>query len=914
MEDKLIFKPSHLKSKVLSTLTVCGGALFLLSGNAAADDQTTDVQQPVTPQQTTNEQPNTSTVDVQTPNTYNGVAVSPQASETTQNTENYNVVPTQDNNQEVQHKEATQPQNPNNYGYLDSVSLSNNELQVSGWQATNQAADKPYHYVIAYDNTVNAELGRQQVENVSRPDVAQAYPDATNADNSGFNSTIKLNTTNEDYTNHSISVISRYSDATNGEGNHVDYWYPAFAFDQGNYAWLDDMHTENDQLQVSGWNATNQANNKDYHYVILYDTTKGRELSRQLVDETASQRPDVQKAYSNVNNAGKSGFNVTFDLSKLSFDASDQLQVISRYSNAENGEGDRVDYWFAPTSRENQGYLDSANFSNGQLVVNGWHANDASTIAPNHFLILFDQTAKKQAGVINATQIDRTDVANAFKNIQTANQSGFSGTFNADTIIPGHEYSLVSRYSTSANGNGDTGHYVDYWFNDLKFDQARYSIDSFTQNDNNGFHVTGWMVSDFAINRPNAYVILLNNGKEVTRSKVTLTDRSDVAAVYPSIYNSRKSGFSTDLNVDPTSLNGELSFVLRFTSSEDGNSNYSDQYTSKYATNTGYFDTVDVTDNQIKVAGWHASTQANGKDYQFIIVLDQSGHELARQAVNTKNITRDDVQKVYPWLENSDKSGFETVVNLNDQINHKAVRLIHRFSNQANGEGNYVDYYSDLVSVHSEFQNENGSTYYYDPRTGAKQTGWANINNNNYYFDPSTGAMFTGTHTVDGKSYDFGSNGVAVENDKWGWPFPSTGEGHFSGAQLFGVNAGGQFRMNGFHDGLDFGSIDHPGAEVHAIHGGKVTQIGYTAGLDWYVLVDTGEYLTVYQEAFSNRNNIQVQVGQQINVGDVIGRRDTSHLHIGVTRQHNFNIALANSFNNNGTWLNPLDLIRNGSK
>ena len=84
MEDKLIFKPSHLKSKVLSTLTVCGGALFLLSGNAAADDQTTDVQQPVTPQQTTNEQPNTSTIDVQTPKTYNGVAVSPQASEATQ--------------------------------------------------------------------------------------------------------------------------------------------------------------------------------------------------------------------------------------------------------------------------------------------------------------------------------------------------------------------------------------------------------------------------------------------------------------------------------------------------------------------------------------------------------------------------------------------------------------------------------------------------------------------------------------------------------------------------------------------------------------------------------------------------------------------------------------------------------------
>ena len=913
MEDKLIFKPSHLKSKVLSTLTVCGGALFLLSGNAAADDQTTDVQQPVTPQQTTNEQPNTSTIDVQTPNTYNGVAVSPQASEATQNTENYNVVPTQGNNQEVQHKEASQPQNPNNYGYLDSVSLSNNELQVSGWQATNQAEDKPYHYVIAYDNTAKAELGRQQVENVSRPDVAKVHSDATNAATSGFNSTIKLNTANEDYTNHSISVISRYSDAQNGEGNHVDYWYPAFTFDQGNYAWLDDMHTENDQLHVTGWNATNQASNKDYHYVILYNKTKGHELSRQLVDEKNSQRPDVQKVYQNVNNATKSGFNVTFDLSKLSFDASDQLQVISRYSDAQNGEGNRVDFWFAPTSRENQGNLDSANFSNGQLVVNGWHANDASTIAPNHFLILFDRTANKQAASLSASQVNRPDVAKAFGAIQTAGKAGFTVTFNANVIIPGHEYSLVSRYSTSANGNGDQGHYVDYWFNGLEFNQARYSVDSFTQNDK-GFHVTGWMASDFAVNRPNAYVILLNNGKEVTRSKVTLTDRSDVAAVYPSLYNSRKSGFSTDLIVNPASLTGELLMILRFTGSNDGNSNYTDQNTNKYATNAGSFDTVNVSGNQIKVAGWHASTQTAGKDYQFIIVLDQNGHELTRQAVNTKDITRNDVQKVYPWLTNSVKSGFDTTVSINDQINHKVVRLIHRYSNQANGEGSYVDYYSNPISVYSEFQNENGTTFYYDSRTGAKKTGWVNINNNNYYFDPSTGAMFTGTHTVDGKSYDFGNNGVAVENDKWGWPFPNVGEGHFGGAQLFGVNPGGQFRRNGFHDGLDFGSIDHPGSEVHAIHGGKVTQIGYTAGLDWYVLVDTGEYLTVYQEAFSNKNNIQVQVGQQINTGDVIGRRDTAHVHIGVTRQHNFNIALANSFNNNGTWLNPLDLIRNGSK
>jgi murein DD-endopeptidase MepM/ murein hydrolase activator NlpD len=201
-----------------------------------------------------------------------------------------------------------------------------------------------------------------------------------------------------------------------------------------------------------------------------------------------------------------------------------------------------------------------------------------------------------------------------------------------------------------------------------------------------------------------------------------------------------------------------------------------------------------------------------------------------------------------------------------------------------------------------------GRTTYYD-NNGQMCYGWQTINGHKYYFNTLNGQMFTGNHNINGKNYSFNSNG---QLDEWGWPFPNIGEGHFMGSQLFGVNPGGEFRMNGFHDGLDFGSYDHPGSEVHAIHGGKVVGIGYAAGLDNYVLVDTGEYLVVYQEAFANRSDIWVHVGQQISTGDVVGRRDTSHVHIGVTRQHNFGIALANSFNNNGTWLNPLTLIKNG--
>ena len=201
--------------------------------------------------------------------------------------------------------------------------------------------------------------------------------------------------------------------------------------------------------------------------------------------------------------------------------------------------------------------------------------------------------------------------------------------------------------------------------------------------------------------------------------------------------------------------------------------------------------------------------------------------------------------------------------------------------------------------------------YYFSPTSGHMQKGWLQGGNDWYYFNPTSGHMQTGTINVDGKKYSFKNDGRMIK-DTWGWPFPSVGEGYFSGAQLFGVNPGGEFRMNGFHDGLDFGSADHPGSAVHAVHSGVVTQIGYIAGLENYVVVRSDEYTFVYQEAFSNKGNISVKVGQQINTGDVIGYRDTFHLHLGITRETNVMKAIANSFNNNGTWLDPRALIKNG--
>ena len=294
--------------------------------------------------------------------------------------------------------------------------------------------------------------------------------------------------------------------------------------------------------------------------------------------------------------------------------------------------------------------------------------------------------------------------------------------------------------------------------------------------------------------------------------------------------------------------------------------------------------TAQVTEN--KVATAPATSATTSEQSQNTQVVNNSEQNSAAQSSTTQE---------------SEEPKVETPVNTADNASQKNV------------DGNWYLVDNNTGKNLTGFQEikDQNKVVYYAPSNAQMQYGWQNINGKNYYFDTISGAMKTGTVNINGKNYTFNSDGT-LKQDTWGWPFPSVGQGSFTGAQLFGVNPGGEFRANGFHDGLDFGSYDHPGSSVHAVHSGVVTQIGYIAGLENYVVVQSDEYSFVYQEAFSNRGNIKVRVGQQINTGDVIGYRDTSHLHLGITREKNIMRAIANSFNNNGTWLNPLELIRNG--
>ena len=705
--------------------TVAVSTALLYGGVARADQQ---VQSSTTQEQT-------STVNADTTKTVNSDTNTDQPAQTTDKnqvandttpnqskidstattnkgaTTSVSTLPSLDNEKQSQ---TYNKQDNGNYGNVDAAYFNNNQLHVSGWHATNASQGTNSRQVIVRDITTNNELGRTNVtNNVSRPDVKNVH-NVYNADNSGFDININIDFSKmKDYRD-SIEIVSRYS----GNGKSADWWSQPITFDKNNYAYLDTFEVKNGELHATGWNATNSAINYNHHFVILFDQTNGKEVARQEVREGQS-RPDVAKVYPQVVGAANSGFNVTFNISDL--DYTHQYQVLSRYSNSDNGEGDNVTYWFnpqsiAPANQSNQGYLDSFDISkNGEVTVTGWNATDLSELQNNHYVILFDQTAGKQVASAKADLISRPDVAKAYPTVKTATNSGFKVTFKVNNLQPGHQYSVVSRFSADENGNGNDKRHTDYWFSPVILNQTASNIDTITMT-SNGLHIAGWMASDNSINETTPYAIILNNGKEITRQKLSLTARPDVAKVYPSLYNSAVSGFDTTIkltNAQYQALNGQLQVLLRFSKAADGNpsgdNTVTDQFSKNYATNGGNFDFVKVDNNQVEFSGWHVSDQATDKPYQWIIVL-ANGKEVGRQLISSTtdglvSYNRPDVYNVNPAISDSSTSGFQGIITLNSSIKNVRVQLVHRFSDDGqNGEGNRVDFWSEVMPVASTFQ------------------------------------------------------------------------------------------------------------------------------------------------------------------------------------------------------------------
>ena len=226
-----------------------------------------------------------------------------------------------------------QPAKITTSGWLDSVAFDGDQVIVSGWFGTDQAKDKPYHYVILTAD--GHELARQKVELADRPDVHTAYPEIDAK--CGFSA--KFDYT-KDMANKKVTVYFRYTDDSAGNGNTADFTAD-HEFNQ-NLAYLDGRKSTiyTSKLQLTGWHATDLSIGLKYRFLILL--ADGKEVQRIKVDSV--NRPDVAKSYPGVYGSGQAGFSGEFDYPDSL--VGKKLQLVSRYSDDEGGEGNHVDYWF----------------------------------------------------------------------------------------------------------------------------------------------------------------------------------------------------------------------------------------------------------------------------------------------------------------------------------------------------------------------------------------------------------------------------------------------------------------------------------------------------------------------------------------------------------------------------------------
>ena len=88
----------------------------------------------------------------------------------------------------------------------------------------------------------------------------------------------------------------------------------------------------------------------------------------------------------------------------------------------------------------------------------------------------------------------------------------------------------------------------------------------------------------------------------------------------------------------------------------------------------------------------------------MIAIDNQTGQELGRWQVPDARRLRSDVERTYPYILNSDHSGFQLGFNIPAKLQHHVVRFIHRYTNDVNGNGSYTDLYTGPVSINAYAQ------------------------------------------------------------------------------------------------------------------------------------------------------------------------------------------------------------------
>lgn len=578
-----------------------------------------------------------------------------------------------------------------NSGSMDEAKISGDTLTLAGWHVATDAQGKNNAFIILLDANTNDEIARYRVPASSRPDMGRIFSNVSGSSNSGFNLSIPYS---NQIAGKNLTVIHRYSSSTDGNTDYVDYNFGVNL--NKNEASLDAFSINNDgKLTIGGWNAADATKKYANHFIILLDESTGKEISRYSVKNY--DRYDVQNTYSNVYNSVYSGFSINIDFPVGA--TGHTLKVISRYSSSSDGNDNYVDYEFASkTFNQNEGSLDNFEIEGKTLHIAGWNATNQSINKPFHTIIIYNKTKNKEIERFNSDLSSRADVANSFRNIYNASNSGFNLNVALTNDMVGDDITVVSRYSDKSNGQGNV---ADYWFNERSFSSNEGSLDKL-QVVGDELKISGWNANDLSTGLSRHFIILYDstNNKEILRVKVDPTPRKDVAVAFPNVYQAGLSGFQTTVKLTQAMVGVKLQVISRYSDAINGEGKNADYWFNSInlTGNDGSLDYIHHENDSISVEGWHTSNLSAGLNYNSVILWDVTDQkELIRE--QTSSIERDDVNDLFPNVYNSLHSGFFGEFDSSLFKFGHSYQIIDRYSSRPNGQGTVNDYWSKVFTL-----------------------------------------------------------------------------------------------------------------------------------------------------------------------------------------------------------------------
>ncbi|MGL4696167.1 CHAP domain-containing protein [Enterococcus larvae] len=214
--------------------------------------------------------------------------------------------------------------------------------------------------------------------------------------------------------------------------------------------------------------------------------------------------------------------------------------------------------------------------------------------------------------------------------------------------------------------------------------------------------VGGWHATSNSASGPHSYIFLLNaaTGAELHREKITRLVRNDIAQAYPTIPNSKNSGFYLSIPVTDKLLGKQIRIMSRYAKEEGGNGQVSDfDYKPVKATlgrmNGGSLNGIQVEGNSVQLGGWHISNYGDNDTFRYLFLLDATtGQEVKRQTF--VSVSRPDVAQAYPGQPFAGKSGFDVRVDTTG-LKGRKVKVLARYATDAKGNKIIDDLYFDKV-------------------------------------------------------------------------------------------------------------------------------------------------------------------------------------------------------------------------